>query len=67
MVSFDLCRIMLLDSANIQEMQVIFSGDLGQKEQLIVQDPQEILNTDYLFIESTYGDRNHRSFEVKRA
>ena len=49
-----------------EEMKVIFSGDLGQKEQLIVQDPQDILNTDYLFIESTYGDRNHRSFEESK-
>lgn len=46
-----------------EEMKVIFSGDLGQRDQLIVQKPQEILNTDYLFMESTYGDRNHRSFE----
>ena len=49
-----------------EQIKVIFSGDLGQKEQLIVQDPQEILNTDYLFIESTYGDRNHRSFEESK-
>lgn len=51
------------DGNGNEEMKVIFSGDLGQRDQLIVQNPQEILNTDYLFMESTYGDRNHRSFE----
>ncbi|MFO7801084.1 MAG: MBL fold metallo-hydrolase [Desulfovermiculus sp.] len=45
-----------------EEMKVVFSGDLGQENQLIIQDPHEIFNTDHLFIESTYGDRNHRSF-----
>ena len=43
-------------------VKVVFSGDLGKKEQLIVRDPQEIFDADYLFIESTYGDRVHRSF-----
>jgi metallo-beta-lactamase family protein len=43
--------------------KVVFSGDLGRKDQLIVKDPQTIFSADTLFIESTYGNRNHRSFE----
>jgi metallo-beta-lactamase family protein len=43
--------------------KVVYSGDLGRKDQLIVKDPHSILNADTLFIESTYGNRNHRSFE----
>jgi metallo-beta-lactamase family protein len=43
--------------------KVVFSGDLGQDEQLIVRDPHEVFDADYLFIESTYGGRIHRSFE----
>ncbi|WP_034622582.1 MBL fold metallo-hydrolase RNA specificity domain-containing protein [Desulfovermiculus halophilus] len=49
-----------------EEMKVIFSGDLGQEDQLIVQDPHQILNADHLFVESTYGDRNHRSFDQSK-
>jgi metallo-beta-lactamase family protein len=42
--------------------KVVFSGDLGKHDQLIVRDPHEIFDADYLFVESTYGDRMHRSF-----
>ena len=45
------------------EVKVVFSGDLGKHNQLIVKDPHEIFAADYLFIESTYGNRLHRSFE----
>ncbi|SPD75955.1 Metallo-beta-lactamase domain protein [uncultured Desulfobacterium sp.] len=46
-----------------ETIKTVFSGDLGKKNQLIVRDPQEIFDADYLFIESTYGNRMHRSFE----
>lgn len=39
--------------------KAIFSGDLGRPEQLIVKDPSEAEVADYVFIESTYGNRNH--------
>ncbi|WP_027414768.1 MBL fold metallo-hydrolase RNA specificity domain-containing protein [Aneurinibacillus terranovensis] len=37
----------------------VFSGDLGNKKQEIVRDPEYIEEADYVFIESTYGDRLH--------
>ena len=46
-----------------EEVKIVFSGDLGKKDQLIVRDPHEVFAADYLFIESTYGDRLHRTFE----
>jgi metallo-beta-lactamase family protein len=46
--------------------KVVYSGDLGRRDQLIVKDPHTIFNADALFIESTYGNRNHRSFEESR-
>ncbi len=49
------------------EHKVVFSGDLGNKDQLIVQDPQSIFAADTLLVESTYGDRNHKSLEESRA
>ncbi|MEJ5339416.1 MAG: MBL fold metallo-hydrolase RNA specificity domain-containing protein [Aquificaceae bacterium] len=46
--------------------RVIFSGDLGNKNKPIVHDPESPSPADYIFIESTYGDRNHRSFEESK-
>jgi len=45
------------------EIKIVFSGDIGKHNQLIVKDPYEIFAADYLFVESTYGNRFHRSFE----
>jgi len=50
-----------------KEMKIVFSGDIGKHDQLIVADPFEIVEADYLFIESTYGDRLHRTFEESKA
>ena len=47
-------------------VKVVFSGDLGKRHQLIVKDPQEIFDADYVFLESTYGNRLHRSFEESK-
>ena len=51
-----------IEEAN-EETKIVFSGDLGKQDQLIVKDPHEIFAADYLFVESTYGNRLHRSFE----
>lgn len=50
-----------------REVKIVFSGDIGKHHQLIVKDPQEIFAADYLFIESTYGNRLHRTFEDSKA
>jgi metallo-beta-lactamase family protein len=47
-------------------IKIVFSGDLGKKDQLILKDSQEIFDADYLFLESTYGNRFHRSFEKSK-
>ncbi|EPR13326.1 MBL fold metallo-hydrolase RNA specificity domain-containing protein [Ruminiclostridium papyrosolvens] len=44
---------------NNQETKVVFSGDLGNKGMPILRDPSIIGDTDYLIVESTYGDRLH--------
>ncbi|MFH0826180.1 MAG: MBL fold metallo-hydrolase [Pseudomonadota bacterium] len=49
-----------------KETKIVFSGDLGKHDQLIVEDPFEVLEADYLFIESTYGNRRHRTFEESK-
>ena len=42
--------------------RLVFSGDLGQPGHPIVRDPAQIASADVLLVESTYGDRNHKSF-----
>jgi metallo-beta-lactamase family protein len=46
--------------------RVVFSGDIGRKEALIVPDPDIIEEADFLFVESTYGDRQHKSLEESK-
>ena len=39
--------------------KLVFSGDLGQPGQRIVRDPDMIREADYVWIESTYGNKLH--------
>jgi metallo-beta-lactamase family protein len=47
------------------ETKLVFSGDLGNKHIPIMRDPTIIDSADYLFIESTYGDRLHTEINDK--
>lgn len=42
-----------------KKAKLVFSGDLGRKDRPILRDPSLIEETDYLIIESTYGNRLH--------
>ena len=42
-----------------RQKKIVFSGDIGNLNQPILCDPKHIADTDYLLLESTYGDRNH--------
>ena len=42
-----------------QTKKIVFSGDVGNLNQPIINDPKPVEETDYLVIESTYGDRLH--------
>lgn len=48
------------------EFKAVFSGDLGRPDQLLVNDPTIIQDANYLFLESTYGDRNHKDVNASR-
>lgn len=41
----------------------VFSGDIGMKGRVLMPDPAVISEADVLLIESTYGDRLHRSLQ----
>lgn len=49
-----------------KQTRIVFSGDLGRPGQLILPDPSRGGHTDYLLMESTYGDREHKSAENSR-
>jgi metallo-beta-lactamase family protein len=57
----------LLGSASIEvwitedgvTKKVVFSGDIGNINQPLINDPQYIKEADYVIMESTYGDRLH--------
>lgn len=43
-----------------KEKTVVFSGDLGPRGAPLLNDPEPFGNADLVFLESTYGDRDHR-------
>ncbi len=43
--------------------KTVFTGDLGYRGHMILKDPDLLTDADTLFIESTYGNRNHKSAE----
>ena len=45
------------------EKKLVFSGDLGQKNLPLIKDPTPIEEGDYVFIESTYGNRKHKGIK----
>ena len=58
----------ILGSCNVEvwlnekgvERKVVFSGDLGQYDTPILNDPAVIESADHVIVESTYGNRLHR-------
>lgn len=43
--------------------KLVFSGDLGNSHSPLLEDPAIVEKADILLMESTYGDRNHRSHD----
>ncbi len=59
----------LLGSASIEiwitengiSKKLVFSGDIGNINQPLIKDPQTTSSADYVIMESTYGDRLHKT------
>ncbi|WP_339720126.1 MBL fold metallo-hydrolase [uncultured Paraglaciecola sp.] len=43
--------------------KLVFSGDLGNSQAALLQDPELVATADVLLLESTYGDRDHRPMD----
>jgi metallo-beta-lactamase family protein len=46
-----------------QERTLVFSGDLGKPDSVLMKDPEILTKADVLMMEGTYGNRNHRSMD----
>jgi len=46
-----------------QRRKVVFSGDLGHRGAPVLRDPELVEEADLVVLESTYGDRLHRSWQ----
>lgn len=55
------CSILVTIREGSQTKTVYFGGDIGRYSAPLVPDPQSPLGSDYLVLESTYGDRRHEA------
>ena len=46
--------------------KIVFTGDLGNSPSPLLRDTEKITDTDYLFMESCYGDRNHEDRDDRK-
>ncbi len=44
-----------------REKRLVFSGDLGKKDSVLLFDPEVLTRADLVMMEGTYGDRDHRT------
>jgi metallo-beta-lactamase family protein len=48
---------------NDGDRKIVFSGDIGKKGNPIINDPEHTPKSDYVVVESTYGNRLHKGLE----
>jgi len=52
---------------NVQNEIIVFSGDLGRTNPLILPKIATIPNADYVIMESTYGNKEHPEIDIKKS
>ena len=58
--------VQLFVTENSEYKTIVFSGDLGQWNVPIIEDPTFLSRADHIFIETTYGDRLHDKPEPRK-
>ncbi|WOJ94800.1 MBL fold metallo-hydrolase [Congregibacter variabilis] len=53
-----ICEVLLQEDG--QQKRLVFSGDLGKTDSVLMREPAQLQEADILLMESTYGDRDHR-------
>lgn len=53
-------ELTVTESGGAEPKVVVFSGDIGPKGAPLLRDPVPFAHADAVFLESTYGDRDHR-------
>ncbi|WP_018863665.1 MULTISPECIES: MBL fold metallo-hydrolase RNA specificity domain-containing protein [Thioalkalivibrio] len=46
-----------------RDRHLVFSGDLGNTDAVLMNDPARLEHADHVLLESTYGDRDHRPMD----
>jgi len=46
------------------DQTIVFSGDIGNDNDMVLPDLEKCTHANYLYVESTYGDRNHQNAEI---
>ena len=46
------------------DQTIVFSGDIGNDKNLVMENLAKCTYANYLYVESTYGDRNHKDLEA---
>lgn len=61
----------ILGSAMVElrlgQKTIVFSGDIGRKDPMLMYPAKKLDHADYIVLESTYGDRIHKIEDVKSA
>ena len=47
-----------------KDKKLVFSGDLGNSQAALLKDPERVEEADVVLLESTYGNREHRSMDA---
>ena len=55
--------VMDITEDGLEKKRCVFSGDIGMKGKVLMPDPDLIRKADVVVVESTYGDRFHRSLQ----
>lgn len=53
-----ICEVVLHEDG--QQKRLVFSGDLGKTDSVLMREPAQLQEANILLMESTYGDRDHR-------